>query len=59
MLFMGKEPSYWVELQRKAEELNCEKLIEEVATLRAKTSFYEARINELSHFMSLNLEVKK
>jgi hypothetical protein len=58
MEFLGKDPRYWAELQAKAEDLNCDKLIEEIATLRAKTSFYEARINELSQFMSLKLEVK-
>lgn len=46
--FYGKPISYWIELDRKARELNVENLIDEIAELRAKVSFYESRIEEMN-----------
>lgn len=58
-IYRGKTFAYWEELERQSADLSVQKLIGELATLRAKTSFYEARISELSQFMELKLEVKK
>jgi len=57
-LFLGKPITYWLELNRKMEDLQLDKLIMEMATLRAKVSFYESRINEMEKFMRIKLEVK-
>lgn len=48
---MGHEHGYWLELQRKAETLNAVHLLEEIATLRSKVSFYESRIKEMEVIM--------
>jgi len=53
MLFLGKPVSYWEELDRQAQPLNCDRLIHEIAELRAKVSFYESRITEMSNFKRL------
>lgn len=57
-LFLGETFDYWIELKRQAEELKCDKLIGEIATLRAKVSFYETRIDDMNRFMQTRLEVK-
>ena len=58
-LFFGRTTDYWLMLQEKAEKLNVTHLLEEIATLRSKVSFYESRIKEMSHFSGMYLEVKK
>lgn len=50
--YMGHEHGYWLELQRKAETLNAVHLLEEIATLRSKVSFYESRIKEMEVIMN-------
>lgn len=52
--FLGEPVSYWIELQRRAETLDCVKLISEIADLYSKVGFYERRIKELSEFMNRN-----
>lgn len=48
--YMGHDINYWLELQKKADTLDVVKWLEEVAELRAKVSFYESRIKEMSEF---------
>ena len=55
-IFLGQPVKYWVELQSKAEELGAVNWLREIATLRAKVSFYESRINEM---ISFNKELTK
>lgn len=54
-LFMGKPPSYWIELQVQAESLKAVTLIEEIAILRSKVSFYEARLDQMNEFRKCDL----
>lgn len=56
--FLGKPLSYWIEIDKDLKDKDTSQLINEVCTLRAKVSYYESRINELSEFMKINLEVK-
>jgi hypothetical protein len=56
--FLGRPYSYWIELGKQAEDMNVVRLISEMATLRAKVNYYESRIDELSKFMAIKLEVK-
>lgn len=48
--FLGKPFRYWMELQQRVNELNYEKLMDDIVILSAKVSFYESRIKELSEF---------
>ena len=56
--FMGKPIGYWLELQERAEELGAVDLLAEVAELRAKISYYESRIRQMSDFMQIRLEIR-
>lgn len=49
-MFLGHEISYWQELKRHAEETGIVELIQEIAALRARVSFYEARIGQMVRF---------
>ena len=49
--FMGREFSYWVELQRNV-DADKEELLVENARLRAKVSFYEDRLKSMTEFMN-------
>jgi hypothetical protein len=50
--FMGHDFSYWTELQKRVDDIpNAERLLSEIAVLRAKVSFYESRICEMREFM--------
>lgn len=49
--FLGHTPQYWLELERKARELDAVDYIDEIATLRGKVSFYEDRITKMHNFM--------
>ena len=51
--FLGHSVEYWVALESKAETLNVTKLIEEIATLRSKVSFYESRFLEIQQFKKM------
>ena len=47
----GHPISYWLELDRRFKNgytLSSDRLIEEIATLRGRVSFYEARIREMA-----------
>jgi hypothetical protein len=51
--FMGRPVSYWTELQRRFDTLHARPaemgdLLEEIAILRGKLSFYESRIEEMT-----------
>jgi hypothetical protein len=51
MDFLGKPTSYWIELQATVESQGFDRLILQNASLRAKVSFYEARLKEMIDFM--------
>ena len=57
-IFLGHTFEYWLELQQIAVKDFKVDLIDEIAILRSKVSFYESRIQELSDFMTHNLEIK-
>ena len=48
--FFGKPFDYWLELERQAKNLNATKLLDELAYMRARVSFYEERIDDMSKF---------
>jgi len=50
MIFLGHPTEYWLELEKKAQELNLVRWLEEIATLRGKVGFYESRISEMNDF---------
>jgi hypothetical protein len=55
MLFLGKPPAYWVELDRRMSEqgdLSTENLLEEVAHLRGQISLLKSRIEQCSTILS-------
>jgi len=58
MEFLGKPMDYWLALDLDIKEMNAENMVHEIAKLRSKVSFYEARVNELNTFMQINLEIK-
>ena len=49
-LFLGKPVDYWLALQERAECLNVTGLLDEVASLNARVSYYERRFDEISEF---------
>ena len=51
--FLGHTVKYWLELEKKARKLDVVKLIEEIAELRGKVSFYESRIDEMNVFRKI------
>lgn len=53
--FMGKPIKYWVELDKKAKELNLESILTDNAALRSKVSFYEDKIREMEQFRKFML----
>jgi len=55
-MFLGHPISYWVEVQHQIERERAVDFIEEIAFLRAKVSFYEKRITDMSSFMLRRLE---
>ena len=50
MQYLGESDDYWLTLKRKADALNLESLIREIATLHAKVGYYERRLDEIQHF---------
>lgn len=56
--YLEHPPEYWLALQQRAENLQADTLISEIAILRAKISYYESRIHELNNFMCSRLEIK-
>jgi len=54
-LFLGNPMNYWIELQRRvelgaADALEKKVLIQEIADLRGKVSFYESRIDQINNY---------
>lgn len=49
--FLGHPIKYWVELERKQLQSGTSDLIQEIADLRGKVSFYESRIKQMKEFM--------
>lgn len=45
--FLGHDIKYWIELEKRAEELAVTDFIKEIADLRGKVSFYEDRIIQM------------
>ena len=52
-MFLGEDIKYWLTLKSKAEELGVADLIREIAGLRAKVSYYEARLDEMNRFRQI------
>lgn len=52
-LFLGKPLPYWLELKKRADELDASDLLAEVVELRGKLSFYESRIREMATAIKL------
>lgn len=46
--WMGHPMSYWMELEKRAQELNVAHLVEELAIAYGKIGFYEKRIKEMA-----------
>ena len=52
--FLGHPVIYWIELERRAKTeggLSTPRLLDEIAALRAKVSFYESRIKEMARLL--------
>ena len=56
--FLGQSFNFWIEVKEGLDKKGTVELIQEIADLRSKVSFYESRINQLSNFMQRKLEVK-
>lgn len=54
--FFGHPVKYWLELEGPVRDMNLEGMVEEIANLRGKVSFYESRIIELNKFMEFRKE---
>lgn len=52
--YMGHDINYWLELEKKAEELGVIDYLEEISKLRGKVSFYESRIEQMNRLMKIN-----
>jgi len=48
--FLGHSMQYWLTLKQEASQLGVTHLLEEIADLRSKVSFYESRITEMNAF---------
>ena len=59
-LYLGHPPAYWVELQRRFNNVNpgdvCERsaLLQEVVSLQGKVAFYEQRVRQMNDFAKVN-----
>ncbi len=53
--FLGENVDFWVELKTHADSLDVTRLISEIATLRAKVSFYESRLADMEMFRKRNV----
>ena len=49
-LFMGHGMDYWIALQERADRLQVSDLVEEIAKLHAKVSYYETRLADMERF---------
>lgn len=58
--YMGHKVSYWMELQRRVDQLGKkdEMYIEEICELRGKISFYEDRIKEMNKLLENKIFVR-
>jgi len=50
MIFLGKPMTYWMELDKEVTIRGVTELYREIASLRAKVSFYESRLDEIASF---------
>lgn len=46
-LYLGYNMNYWLELQRRANELDVIDYLQEIADLRGKLSFVRSRISQI------------
>jgi len=46
--YLGHTAEYWLELDKKARELNADKLLQENVTLRGQLAFIEDRITQIN-----------
>ncbi len=49
-LFLGESISYWLELQRKAQDLGVENLMRELVRANAKVRYYEEHLKAMNAF---------
>jgi proteasome assembly chaperone (PAC2) family protein len=50
--FLGKPLEYWIELDKRANNIELLDYIQEIAELRSKVSFYESRLKQMNDFMN-------
>lgn len=50
--FLGHDIGFWIELKKRAEELNAVDLLDEVVNLQGKIAFYESRIRQMNEVMN-------
>lgn len=50
MIFLGHPVGFWLKLRETSDSLNVTDFIQEIADLRAKVSFYESRIDQMTMF---------
>jgi hypothetical protein len=48
--FLGEQIDFWIELKNTADASNTTLLIKEIASLRARVSFYEDRVKDMGRF---------
>ena len=48
--FLGEHFSYWVELQKRVNELSVNHLLRDLADLSAKVNYYETQIDRMASF---------
>ena len=48
--FLGETTEFWIDLKKRADELDATKLLHEIADLHAKVGFYERRFDEVEAF---------
>lgn len=53
ILLFGKPAAYWLELQRRATELNVDHLVMDLTVALAKVAYYEQKFQEIEQFMKI------
>ena len=48
--FLGEKASFWIELKKRAENLQATSLLREIAELHARVGFYESKFKEIEAF---------
>lgn len=51
--FLGHNIKYWVELQKRADELGVTDYLQEIANLRGKLEFCESRVSQMVEVLSV------